>query len=146
MAKLKDQLHTFISNSKRRRIYEREALALEASELISRLIEERGISKTELARLAGTSKSNITNLLSGARNMTMHTLADLAFVLGSRVELKPAALGANNSWHAVSEQDFEFYGAGHGLQGVYEISGDSQAGRVMAPIASWESENNPLAA
>ena len=88
MAQLKDHFQDFISDPKRRRIYEREALAFEASELISRLMEERQVSKTDLARLVGTSKSHITQLLSGSRNMTMHTLADLAFALGRKVEIR----------------------------------------------------------
>jgi len=75
----------FRFDPKRRRIYEREALAFEASELISRLMEEQQLSKTDLARLVGTSKSHVTQLLSGSRNMTVHTLADLAFALGHKV-------------------------------------------------------------
>ena len=53
MAQLKGHFREFISDPKRRRIYEREALAFEASELISRLMEEQQVSKTDLARLVG---------------------------------------------------------------------------------------------
>jgi transcriptional regulator with XRE-family HTH domain len=88
MAQLKDHFQNFISDPKRRRIYEREALAFEASELISRLMEEQQVSKTDLARLVGTSKSHVTQLLSGSRNMTVHTLADLAVALGHKVEIR----------------------------------------------------------
>jgi transcriptional regulator with XRE-family HTH domain len=87
-----DHFQDFVSDPKRRRIYAREALAFEASELISGLMEDQKVSKTELAGLTGSSKSHITQLLSGSRNMTMHTLADLAFVLGHKIELKPAPL------------------------------------------------------
>ena len=88
MAQLKDHFQDFISDPKRRRIYEREALAFAASELISRLMEEQQVSKTDLARLVGTSKSHVTQLLSGSRNMTLRTLADLAFALGHKVEIR----------------------------------------------------------
>ena len=88
MAQLKDHFQNFISDPERRRIYEREALAFEAAELISRLMEEQQVGKTDLARLVGTSKSHITQLLSGSRNMTVHTLADLAFALGHKVEIR----------------------------------------------------------
>jgi transcriptional regulator with XRE-family HTH domain len=88
MAQLKDHFQDFVSDPRRRRIYEREALAFEASELISRLMEEQQVSKTYLARLVGTSKSHVTQLLSGSRNMTVHTLADLAFALGHKVEIR----------------------------------------------------------
>jgi transcriptional regulator with XRE-family HTH domain len=75
-----------------RSICEREELAFEASELVSRLMEEQGVTKSELAARVGTSKSQITNLLSGSRNMTMHTLADLTFALGHKVEVKVTPL------------------------------------------------------
>jgi transcriptional regulator with XRE-family HTH domain len=98
MAHLKDQIQEFISDPERRRLYEREALALDASELISRLMQERSVNKTDLAGLAGTSKSHITSLLSGSRNMTLHTLADLAFVLGHKLEMRATPLGEAASW------------------------------------------------
>ncbi|MGA2267479.1 MAG: helix-turn-helix transcriptional regulator [Bryobacteraceae bacterium] len=87
MAQLKDEFEEFVSDPNRRRLYEREALAFEASELVSRLMEDQGVSKSDLAQRVGTSKSHITQLLSGSRNMTMHTLADLAFALGHRIEI-----------------------------------------------------------
>lgn len=37
---------------------------------------------------AGKTKSDITQLLRGTRNLTLHTFADLAFALGYRVEFK----------------------------------------------------------
>jgi len=98
MVPAQDQLQEFISDPERWRIYEREELAFEASELISKLMEAEGVNKTELADRLGTSKSHITNLLSGARNMTVHTLADLAFVLGHKIELRDAPLAAAKSW------------------------------------------------
>jgi DNA-binding Xre family transcriptional regulator len=93
---MKDHFQDFVSDPQGRRIYEREALAFEASELISSLMEEQAVSKTKLAELIGTSKSHITQLLSGTRNMTMHTLADLAFVLGHKVEIRSSPLSAVN--------------------------------------------------
>jgi transcriptional regulator with XRE-family HTH domain len=84
----KDKFTEFISDNERRRIYERESLAFDAAELISKLMEEQNVSKAELARRIGKSRSDITQLLNGSRNLTLHTLADLAFALGTRFELK----------------------------------------------------------
>jgi hypothetical protein len=95
---LNDHFQDFVADPERRRIYEREALAFDASELISELMEKQDVSKSKLAHLAGTSKSHVTQLLSGSRNMTMHTLADLAFVLGHKVEIKAAPLSAAACW------------------------------------------------
>ena len=88
MAKLRTKFEEFVADPKRRRVYERESLAFEAAELISGLMEQRQVSKTELAERIGASKSHVTQLLSGSRNMTMHTLADLAFALGHKIEIR----------------------------------------------------------
>jgi len=96
-------------------IYEREALAFEASELISRLMEDQEVNRSELAARVGTSKSHITNLLSGSRNMTMHTLADLTFVLGYKVEMKATPLCATACWADFDEPAVEAYAGGWGL-------------------------------
>lgn len=82
----------FVSDGARRRIFEREALALEAAESISRLMEQQGVNKSELAARLGASKSHITSLLSGSRNITLHTFADLAFALGAKIEFSVAPL------------------------------------------------------
>jgi transcriptional regulator with XRE-family HTH domain len=112
---INDHFQEFVSDPKRRRIYEREALAFDASELISRLMEDNGVNKSDLATRAGTSKSHITNLLSGSRNMTLHTLADLMFVLGYKVEMKAAPLCAVACWADFDEQAVEAYAGGWGL-------------------------------
>jgi transcriptional regulator with XRE-family HTH domain len=92
MAKANTKFDEFVADKRRRRIFEREALAFEASELICRLMEERKINKAELAKRMGASKSHVTQLLSGSRNMTMHTLAGLSFALGHKIEIKALPL------------------------------------------------------
>lgn len=109
MAHLKDEFQEFVSDPERRRLFEREALALDASELISRLMQERKVNKTDLACLAATSKSHITNLLSGSRNMTLHTLADLAFVLGHKLEIRATPLDEESAWPDVERPTSEIH-------------------------------------
>jgi transcriptional regulator with XRE-family HTH domain len=70
-----------------RRLYEQERLVLWATDSISEAMEQAGVSRSELAGLLGTSRANVTSLLSGQRNMTLRTLADVACVLGQRVEV-----------------------------------------------------------
>ena len=65
-----------------------ETLAAEASELIARLMHERGITKAELARQTGKSRAWVTQLLSGKTNMTVRTLAEVAFTLEAEVKLQ----------------------------------------------------------
>jgi transcriptional regulator with XRE-family HTH domain len=94
---LKTIFEQFVSDPKRHRIYEREALALRASELIFELMEKEGVSKAQLAERIGASRAHITQALSGARNMTVHTLADLSFVLGHKIELEALPLHGSKS-------------------------------------------------
>ena len=71
-----------------RREFAKEELAFAAAELISELMESQNISKVELAKKIERSKSHVTQILSGSRNMTMHTLAELAFMLGHTVKVR----------------------------------------------------------
>ena len=75
----------FVQDAGTRRILEQESLAIEATELISELMEQRQFRKADLAKQIGKSKAFVTQVLSGSRNMTMHTFADLAFALGHRI-------------------------------------------------------------
>jgi transcriptional regulator with XRE-family HTH domain len=70
-----------------RRLYEQERLVLWATEMLSDEMERAGVSRAALAERLGTSRANVTGLLSGGRNMTLRTLADVAGVLGMRVEI-----------------------------------------------------------
>lgn len=73
-------------------LFEEERAVFVATELLSRIMEERGLSRADLARLIGTSRANITTLLSGQRNMTIRTFARLAARLGVRVEMRAEPL------------------------------------------------------
>lgn len=71
-----------------RRFYEQEALIGMATERLSEMMHEKDLSKADLARLLGTSRAYVTNLLSGRTNLTLRTLADVAVAMGYRVEIK----------------------------------------------------------
>jgi len=72
-----------------RRLYAIEGLVAEAAELIAELMESRGVNKAELAKRLGSSRSHVTQLLSGSSNMTVRTLAEVAFALDASVKLQP---------------------------------------------------------
>lgn len=76
---------------------EQERLILEATELIAQRMEEQGVSKAELARRIGRSRAYLTQLLTGSRNMTLRTLADLASALEFRVGMHPKPLQGASS-------------------------------------------------
>ena len=71
-----------------RRLYEEERLILWATEAIAELMEKQGRTRADVAKALGTSRPNVTQLLSGSRNMTLRTLAALAHACGMRAEVK----------------------------------------------------------
>ncbi len=64
------------------RAYAREDLIYNVTEELLVQMEELGVTKLELARRLGKSRSYVTQMLSGARNMTLGTLSDICFELG----------------------------------------------------------------
>lgn len=71
-----------------RRAYERERLSMWTLDDVSAAMEKNGISKADLARTLGTSRAHITQVLSGSRNITLGTLADLAWACGLRANVR----------------------------------------------------------
>ncbi len=63
-------------------LWNQEAAILDATELLCQLMKEAGISRSDLAARMGTTKSNITQILDGSRNMTIRTLSDVMTHLG----------------------------------------------------------------
>jgi transcriptional regulator with XRE-family HTH domain len=59
-------------------------------------MHEQDVNRTELARRAGVSKSNITQLLSGDHNMRLTTVADLLYALDSKLTVSPVPLDVDS--------------------------------------------------
>jgi len=62
-----------------------EGLKFDFAEEVSKYLEEEGITRAELARRMGTSPAWITKMLRTNWNMTMETMAKLAFALGMKI-------------------------------------------------------------
>ena len=75
-----------------RRAYEEELLVAEATETLSALVDELGISQRELADRLKVSEGRISQILSGGRNLTLRSLAGLGWALGVKFDLAPMAL------------------------------------------------------
>jgi len=75
------------------RLVAQESLVLEVTEEICRALESEEVTRKELAQRLGRSKGFVSQLLSGERNMTLRTVADLATALGYRfrVEAVPSS-------------------------------------------------------
>jgi plasmid maintenance system antidote protein VapI len=69
------------------RLLAEEKLILDATEMISQLMEEQDVSRAELAKRINRSRGFVTQLLTGDRNMTLRTLADLGLALGAQIQM-----------------------------------------------------------
>jgi len=85
-------IEKLMSDEEGRKLYYREDLIFEVTETISKVMQEKRVSKAELSRLAGVSKSNITQLLSGDHNMRLTTIADLLYALDSKLVVSAVPL------------------------------------------------------
>lgn len=65
-----------------------ESLIMEATELVCEHLERAGVSRAELARRLGKTRGHVTQLLSGERNLTLRTLADIGTALGITFEIR----------------------------------------------------------
>lgn len=62
--------------------------ALDISVMVYDLMQEKGLTKTELARRMGISKSHVSNLLNMQPNMTLETIAKFELALDAVFEFR----------------------------------------------------------
>lgn len=73
-------------------LYAREASLVDASEVIADALESSGMKRTQLAKVLGVSRGEITRRLRGSRNMTVATLAETLHALSHRLEVRAVPL------------------------------------------------------
>jgi len=78
---------TSLINSEER-AFAREELVYNVTEDLLVILEDLEVNKKELARRLGKSRSYITQILSGSRNMTLGSFSDICFALGFKPEIK----------------------------------------------------------
>ena len=71
-----------------RQLLRQEELIVDATEALSAALERSGITKAALAQRLGKSKAFVTQVLSGRRNLTLRTIADVADGLGCRIRMR----------------------------------------------------------
>jgi len=101
--KTKTQFEQLMESPEFRKQYAIEGLVTEAGEFIARLMQQQGVTKAELARRLGKSRAYITQMLSGSTNLTVRTLAEVAYALGAEVRLEAAPVEAAEREQARTE-------------------------------------------
>ena len=91
----KSQIEQLVDDVEGMRLFQQERLILDATERICEAMEKRGLTRKRLADALGTSKSFISQLLDGSRNMTLRTLSDVFCVLGEAVYVHTGSIAAS---------------------------------------------------
>ena len=76
------------SSDRNRRLLRQEELILDVTERLSEALSQEGITKAELAKRLGKTKGFVSQILSGGRNLTLRTIADVADSLGYRISIQ----------------------------------------------------------
>ncbi len=67
------------------RYFARDMAMLTVTAAIINEMESQGVTRTQLAERVGCTKAFVSQVLNGSRNMTLRTIADLAWALGKEV-------------------------------------------------------------
>ena len=78
----------FRADPRTAKIYNREGLLIEITELICEVIQEKEISRKELARKMGKKKKWLNDILNGTRYISIKTVSDIFFAIDKNIELK----------------------------------------------------------
>lgn len=98
MSKLNDWV---AASPERERVYAQEKLIVDTAEEIWEAMEKREVSKVQLATSLGKSKAFVSQVLTGSRNMTLRTLADIASALGKKVCVRLLDAHESEAWQSV---------------------------------------------
>ena len=91
-----DLLSKIASSPNRMKGFQRERLATEITELISRLMDEQSVSRAELASRLGTSRAYVTKLLRHGSNLTVQTISDVFHALGRSLRVVDRPLSVSS--------------------------------------------------
>jgi len=76
----------FRSTPETERLLAQERVVLGVTELLCEAMERRGVSRAELANRLNVSASEVTQRLSGERNLSLRSLSDMLHVLDFGIE------------------------------------------------------------
>jgi transcriptional regulator with XRE-family HTH domain len=116
-------IQKLLTDDEGRKLYFREDLIFEITESICKVMEEKHVTKAELSRRAGVSKSNITQLLSGDQNMRLTTVAGLLYALDSKLQVSPVPIDTDGILEILTpSEDEQWIQVGKFMMGELEYA------------------------
>ena len=115
------------------RYFARDMAMLSVTAAIINEMESQGVTRTQLAERVGCTKAFVSQVLNGSRNMTLRTIADLAWALGKEVHgVALRDIGTTTVSRDAMNNHLDHWSVSH-LQVVSSVSGTLDA--TAAPIA-----------
>jgi transcriptional regulator with XRE-family HTH domain len=87
----------FVSLPENRRLYEEERLLVDATELLSTVMDATDTKRAQLAQRLQCSKAHVTQILRGNHNLTLRTLAGAFHAMNYRLLMVAEPLAAGNN-------------------------------------------------
>lgn len=116
-------IQKLLTDDEGRKLYFREDLIFEITESICKVMEEKHVTKAELSRRAGVTKSNITQLLSGDQNMRLATVADLLYALDSKLQVSAVPIDTDGILEILTpSEDKQWIQVGEFMMGGLEYA------------------------
>ncbi len=84
-------------------LFAEEDLIVATTEMICKSMEEKDISRSDLAGRLGKSKAYVSQVLSGSRNLTLRTLAQIAVALDMSPEIHLLSKDQGDNWTRIHE-------------------------------------------
>ncbi len=103
MATMKEWIE---ASPSRKNLVAQERLIALVAEQIYAAIEDDESSKAALAKALGKSKAFVTQILSGTRNLTLRTVADIATALGRTPQFELPREHAESDWQPLQVASF----------------------------------------
>ena len=92
-----------LTNPEVRRAFEEEVLVGETIDTIAGILESLGLTQAELARRLAVTPGRVSQILSGAENVTLHTVGALGWALGVRFELRAVPMADRDGTPAADD-------------------------------------------
>lgn len=85
--------------------YQLDSLIFDFNEEICRLMEEKGVSRAELARRIGVNRSYITRILNENANLTVETMVKIVTALGMKIDLITVPIDERSGYTPIEVND-----------------------------------------
>ena len=96
------KLNDWLSTEDRRIEFAEEELIVEAAEEIWAAMDNAKVTKKDVAERLGKSKAFISQLLNGSRNMTLRSLANIAYSVGYRAKISLERQESVSAWQPLN--------------------------------------------